>query len=154
MQLVYDQHILEWASDVIGFPFRDDAKVIGASFDGDLRAVVVYDGFSECDCNMHIASDGSARWLSRGFLRAVFAYPFIQLGLRRVTGLVPAKNERALNFDLRLGFEHEGLCRDALPDDDIIVLGMRRSVCPYIPEEYRHARSSSRPDHPGHRMAG
>lgn len=140
--LKYDDQemMVAWAAERIGFPFRPDAKAIGwAGADGELRAVTIFDGFSPCDCNMHIASDGSRSWLTRGYMRAAFAFPFIQLRLRRVTGLVPAKNKAALKFDLGLGFEREGYCRNALPDDDIILLAMLRENCPYIPKECRHA---------------
>lgn len=131
--------MLDWASRHLGLPFRDDAKAIGLAGDDDLRAVVVYDGFSACDCNMHVVSDGSGHWLTRAFLSVVFAHPFLQWRLRRVTGLVPARNTRALRFDIKLGFAYEGRCRHALPDDDIIVLGLLREQCRFIPKESRHA---------------
>ena len=138
-ELIYDQkeRLIEWASDVIGCKFRPDAQAIGLICNDNLIAVTVFDGFSECDCNMHIASNGTGRWLNRKFLIASFAYPFVQLGLRRVTGLVPASNFRALQFDYHLGFKTEGRCRNALPDDDIIILGMLREECPFIPMHYR-----------------
>jgi len=131
------ERLIAWAADRIGFEPRQDVKAIGWT-DGDtLKAVTLYDGFSECDCNIHIASDGSRQWLTRGYLRASFWHPFIQWKLRRVTGLVPSKNQDALRFDLHLGFEREGYIRHALPDDDIIVLGMLRENCRFIPAEYR-----------------
>ncbi len=138
-ELIYnrDKPLIEWAQDVIGCTFRDDAKAIGYGTNDELIAVTVFDGFSVCDCNMHIASNGSGRWLTRKFLIASFAYPFIQLKLRRVTGLVPAKNEAALKFDLHLGFEFEGRCKNALPDDDIIILGLLRENCKYIHPNHR-----------------
>ena len=129
--------LIAWAQRVIGCEFRPDAKAIGCCEGDEILAVTVFDGFSACDCNMHIASDGTGRWLNRDFLLRCFAYPFVQLKLRRVTGLVPSRNERALSFDLNLGFEYEGRCRNALPDDDIIVLGMLRENCRFIPLEYR-----------------
>lgn len=141
-QLIYDQQerLLAWAEGKIGVSrFREAAKAIGLERDGELAAVVVYDGFSACDCNMHIASDGTGRWMNRALLVAAFAYPFVQLGLRRVTGLVPAKNAVALAFDSHLGFEFEGVCREALPDDDIVILGLLRRKCRFIPKEYRDA---------------
>lgn len=132
--------MIEWAKARIGVSsFRSDARAIGIEGDKGLRAVVVYDGFSDTDCNMHIASDGSRTFLTREALVCWFSYPFIQLKLRRVTGLVPAKNETALKFDVGIGFEYEGLCRHALKDDDLIILGMIREKCRWIPEEYRHA---------------
>ena len=66
-----------------------------------------------------------------------FMHPFAQWGLRRVTGLVPAKNTDALRFDLHLGFKQEGYLRHALPDDDLVLLGMLRENCRFIPERYR-----------------
>ncbi|HEJ7283140.1 acyl-CoA N-acyltransferase [Serratia phage Parlo] len=129
--------LIAWAAEKIGFEPRDDAKAIGWESSGVLRAVTLWDGFSVCDCNIHIASDGSGHWLSRPYLRASFMHPFVQWNMRRVTGLVPSKNSAALRFDLHLGFEREGIIRHALPDDDIIVLGMLRENCRYIPAKYR-----------------
>lgn len=137
--IIYDRQaeLIEWASARIGMRPRPDAYAIGWEEDGKLRAVTLYDNFSECDCFMHIASDGSRRWLRRAFLYVCFAHPFIQWKFRRVTGLVPSKNLEALRFDLHLGFEREGLARHAAPDDDIIMLGMLRENCRFIPENFR-----------------
>lgn len=140
--LIYNQEslLVPWAAEKIGVGrFRDDAKAIGIMSGDQIRGVAVFDTFSECDCNIHVASDGSARWMTREFLVHVFSYPFIQLGLRRVTGIVPASNERALRFDLKLGFTREGYCPKALPNDDVVILGMTRDRCRFIPPEYRHA---------------
>lgn len=139
-RLVYgdEPRLLPWALERIGIGgFRRDAYAIGLERSGDLCAVVVYDNFSDCDVNMHIASDGTRRWMSKGLLVAAFAYPFVQLGMRRVTGLVPAKNEQAMEFDQALGFKREGYCKHALPDDDIVVFGLLREECRFIPEEHR-----------------
>ena len=138
-ELVYDDsgQMIEWASKIIGFQPRSDAVAVGWREHGELRAVVLYDNFSACDCNIHIASDGTGNWLRRAFLVTCFMHPFAQWGLRRVTGLVPAKNTDALRFDLHLGFEQEGYLRHALPDDDLVLLGMLRENCRFIPERYR-----------------
>ena len=138
-ELVYDDsgQMIEWASKIIGFQPRSDAVAVGWREHGELRAVVLYDNFSACDCNIHIASDGTGNWLRRAFLETCFMHPFAQWGLRRVTGLVPAKNTDALRFDLHLGFKQEGYLRHALPDDDLVLLGMLRENCRFIPERYR-----------------
>jgi RimJ/RimL family protein N-acetyltransferase len=138
-QMIYDDggQMVEWASKIIGFEPRPDVVAVGWRENSELRAVVLYDSFSKCDCNIHIASDEKTGWLSRAFLIAAFMHPFVQWDLRRVTGLVPAKNKKALRFDLHLGFKQEGYLRNALPDDDIIVLGMLREECKYIPQSHR-----------------
>jgi RimJ/RimL family protein N-acetyltransferase len=134
-KLIYgdEQRLIPWALSRIGIPaFRRDAYSIGLERDGELVAVVVFDSFSECDCNIHVASDGTAQWMNKAFLLATFAYPFGQLGLRRVTGMVPAHNEAALKFDENLGFVREGYHKHALPDGDIISLGMMRENCRFF----------------------
>lgn len=133
-----EDRLLPWALERIGLSgFRRDAYTLGLERDGEIVAVVVFDGFSECDCNMHIASDGTGRWMNKSLLLSAFAYPFIQLNLRRVTGLVPAKNNKALEFDQNIGFTVEGKHPHALPDDDLISLGLLRENCRFIPEEFR-----------------
>lgn len=141
-RLIYgeEDRLLPWAAEKNGVTgFRRDAYAIGLERDGELCAVVVFDDFSDGDCAMHIASDGMRRWMNKELLLAAFAYPFVQLGLRRVTGKVAAKNHAALAFDEHLGFVREGLCRAAFPDDDMVVLGLLRSACRFIPEEHRNA---------------
>lgn len=111
-----------------------DTHALGYEIDGQLVVVCLFNGFTRWECNMHVVSNGSRRWCSRGFLAAAFAYPFIQLGVQRVTALVPAKNTDALVMDLRLGFVPEGVKRSAYGDDDLVVLGMLRGNCKWLPE--------------------
>lgn len=139
-RLIYgeEERLLPWACERTGTrQFRRDAYTMGLEREGVLVAVVVFDGFSECDANIHIASDGTGHWMNKELLISTFAYPFIQLGLKRLTGLVPAKNEQALEFDKNLGFVEEGYHPNSLPDDDMITLGLQRSACRFIPKEYR-----------------
>ena len=103
-----------------------------AAVDGDrILGAVVFDGFTPFDCNMHIAID-DRRCVTRHILRLVFHYPFAQLRLARVTGLVPAGNAAALDFDLRLGFVEEGRKVNAFGDEDEIILGMTREACRWL----------------------
>jgi RimJ/RimL family protein N-acetyltransferase len=130
--------IISWAEDKIGCKFRPDAKAIAHYRDNKLAGVVVYDCFGECDCNIHVASDGNRRWVTKSYLAEVFAYPFLQCGFRRITGLVPYKNKPAIRFNTHLGFTVEGVCREALPDDDIVVMGMLKRDCRFIPRRCRN----------------
>jgi RimJ/RimL family protein N-acetyltransferase len=130
------ERYLEWAAKRIGISaFRSDARAIGLERDGDLVAAAVYDTFSPGTCLMHIASDGSGRWLNRDFLFRMFAYPFIQCGFRRVTGLISASNAASLRFARHIGFQDEGVLREEAPDGDVIVLGMLRRECKWIAED-------------------
>lgn len=140
MDLIYGQEerLLPWALQRVGLEsFHADARTISLEKDGKPVAVVVYDNFSSCDCNMHIASDGTKRWMNKSLLLAAFAYPFTQLGFKRVTGLVPESNLVALEFDKKLGFVFEGRHPHAHECGALISLGLYRSNCRFIPSEQR-----------------
>ena len=98
--------------------------------DGSIWGVVGFDSFTEYDCEIFMA--GEPGWVSRRFCKAVFDYPFTQLGKRRVTGRVDAADTHTLDIDRRFGFRVEGRLRNALGDRDIIVIGMLQSECRWI----------------------
>ena len=80
----------------------------------------------------HIAGKPGKRWLNRDFLFAMFDYPFNQLGVNRITGLVAKKNKEARRFDEHLGFKYEGNMRHALADDDMLIYGMLKRECKWL----------------------
>ncbi len=134
-----DEQLAQWAVRQLGpneIP-RPDTKAIGYQTGGILRAVVYFDNHSDANVDIHISSDGSRTWCTREFLRVAFAYPFIQCRYRRVTGLIPARNEQALKFNRALGFTEEGFIRHGMPDDDVIIMGLLREECRFIPDQYR-----------------
>lgn len=130
-----------WACERIGIEtFRDDAHAIGLLRDGVLVGVVVYDTFSNVDCSMHVASDGTGRWLNRAFVKAAFMHPFCQWDFLRVTSPIAESNKKALRFNQKLGFKREGYHPYGAPDGALITLGLMRNECRWIPEEFRHMR--------------
>lgn len=139
--LIYGQEgrLLPWALERIGIDaFRDDAVAIGIERDGEIVGVAVYDCFSSKTCNMHVASDGTKRWLNKQFLAAVFAYPFMQCKFNSVVALISERNEEAIRFNLAIGFKHVGVLHMAASDGgDIVVSEMLRMDCRWIPEECR-----------------
>jgi RimJ/RimL family protein N-acetyltransferase len=109
-----------------------DFEALGWEKRGELQAAVIFNLYSGADIAMHVAAIPGGRWLTKEFLFAAFAYPFLQLGCRRVSGYVPSKCRDVIAFDEHLGFTYEGTMRDALPDDDIVCLGMLRADCRFI----------------------
>jgi RimJ/RimL family protein N-acetyltransferase len=97
--------------------------------DMGIIAGVLYNYYTGTNICMHVAAVPGRKWLTRQFLFAAFDYPFNQLKVRRVTGLVPAKNEEAIRFDTHLGFELEGRMSHALADDDMLIFGLLRENC-------------------------
>lgn len=100
-----------------------------------LRAGVVFNDFHRRDGNisMHVASDGSRRWLAREFLHCVFRYPFNQLRVKRITLFIDEANLDSLRFAHHLGFQIEGVLRRALPNNhNLVVAGMLREECRWL----------------------
>ena len=103
----------------------------GAEIDGALGLGVIYERIASCDVNMHIVCT-DRRAVTRSVLKAGFAFPFVNLGRRRVTGLVPASHMVSRDFCERLGFELEGRRRNALKDDDELIYGMLKEQCKWL----------------------
>lgn len=128
-RLVYgeDERLVRWAEERIAdLPqFRPDAVAIGHERAGELVAVCVFDTFSSNDCLVHLASDGSKRWMTREFAVRVFAYPFVQLRFSRITCIVSELNLQSLDYTRKMGWVQEGVFRKAgTGGENLCVFGM------------------------------
>jgi hypothetical protein len=113
-------------------PWDSVYEAIGLEQGGELIAGVVYDGYVEgARVNMHVAGVGK-RWLNREFLSVCFRYPFVQLGVNVVIGLVESTNEAALKFDKHLGFTEACRIAGGAKNCDLIVLTMQRKTCRFL----------------------
>lgn len=125
-----------WAfckSQGLAVPFVSGMKGIGLEKDGDLIAGVLYEGFNGVNCWMHVAALEGSRWLNREYLQTCFHYPFVQVGVKRVSGAVDASNVAARRFDEHLGFKQEAVLHGAAADGgDVILYVMRREDCRYV----------------------
>lgn len=108
-----------------------DAVLVGWERMGRIIACVAYDNFNGASICMHVAGEGK-RWLTREYLRFCFAYPFEQLKVRKVLGLVPSTNADAIKFDEHLGFVREAVISEAVPGGDLIVYSMTREQCRHL----------------------
>lgn len=115
--------------------FRDDAQAIGLARDGELIGVTVFDTFSTTGCFVSIATDRSPHWMTRSYIREVFAYPFIQCGFARISCVISEHNAESLRFTRHFGWTQEGTVRRAGPKgEDLILFGMLRDECRWLPK--------------------
>ncbi len=127
---------LAWAAEKIGINrWPDDSQAVHVTRDGEMKAVVVYNTFFDVSCSAHIATDGKRDWANRGVLFGIFAYPFIQCDLRRITLPIASRNISAQILALKLGFVFEGRLVGARKDDDEILFGMLRERCIWTRED-------------------
>lgn len=79
----------------------------------------------------HLAGDGS-RWMTREFLWYCFYYPFVQLNVKKILGLVESTNTAAIRLDEHLGFTLEATLKDAAPNGDLLIYSMVKDQCRWL----------------------
>lgn len=122
--------LYEWINERVGLARSEDFRAIGRVKDGKLVAVCAFTGYNGASLQMHMAIDGGM--LSRHHLKESFRYAFEICDCKVVFGMVPAGNTRALEIDLRLGFEEVANIAGAHPDGSLHILMMRRENCRWL----------------------
>lgn len=74
----------------------------------------------------------SPRWCTRKNLRDIFNFFFNDIGLTRLTTLAQCKNTRANRLNLGLGFQREGLLRQAIEGQDAYIYSMLKDECRWL----------------------
>lgn len=102
---------------------------------GKIDWVVGYTGFIGKTCQMHMVNFKGG-WTPRKLLWAAFDYPFNQLGLKTVLGVVNSNNEKAMKYDKHLGFT-EALRFPGVHDNggDIVLFKMEKAQCRWLKEK-------------------
>ena len=144
--IVFDDAVLgPWVAPRVGMNsyVPGTGAAIGLVRNGKIVAVVLYTEFNGANVSCHIAVDGR---MTRRFLSIIFHYPFVKLGVRRLTGVVASSNIHARKFDEHLGFEQEAILRIAHPDGDLIIYVMTADKCRWLKdlpyEKLFHTRNS------------
>lgn len=123
------QRVCEWvAGKNEGIWNRSDASAIGLEKDGQLVAGTIYCDFLGQSVCMHTAIEH----MNRDFLGYCFYYPFEELQVKKVLGLVDSFNSRAIQLDLHLGFVLESTIKDASTDGDLLIFSMTRDQCRWL----------------------
>lgn len=137
-----DKRIADWVSDKIenGQGFFKDYAAIGFEneHDNELVVGVVYTNYHpKISIEMSVAAVNKKIWAKRENLAIFFKYPFIHLGVRRVSALISARNEKTTKLVRNLGFHLEGIIRNGCADGgDLLLFGMLKEECRYIKGNY------------------
>lgn len=129
--IVVGDAVAKWVAEAAKVVWTPESRAIGWSVNGTLICGIIYDGFTGTQIAMHSRCD-DPRKVSREWLFAIFDYPFRQLGVKRVTGLVSAGNLKAQRVNEHLGCRRETTLADYFPDGDGIVYIMRREDCRWL----------------------
>jgi len=111
---------------------------LGVVRNGVLLGGFVYNNYRGHDVQLNAAFDRPG-WALPQTLRALFNYPFNQMGVARVTAVTGKSNHKARKGLLDLGFSQEGAHRRGLDGiETAISYGMLREQCRWIkPHETR-----------------
>lgn len=134
--LSFDKDIVgQWVANRVNGVFTpENSSCIGLlDKDGNLVAGVWYESYTKTSIIAHIAIEGR---MSKEFLSVIFNYPFVQLGVNKIIGIVNSSNEDALRLDNKLGFVEEARIKDVYPDGDMVLLTMTKDKCRFLGERY------------------
>lgn len=129
-----DDNTIAWAEDELGHSLPRPAVGIGIVDGTEPIGAVVYHGYQGHMIEASIATT-SPKWCQRHVLRALFWYPFRQLGVERFQAVTSKHNKRARRMLERLGFKYEGMARKGYVNGtDAAIYGMLRDECRWIGE--------------------
>ena len=96
-QLIFgkDEELAKWAEATYPdcAPLARPLTAIGiASSEGELLGVAIYHNFRQYDVEITFVT-ANPRWSTPGNVRAILHYPFIQLGVKRMTAITKKSNK-------------------------------------------------------------
>lgn len=117
--------LARWAADHIwegGNQQFGECKTMGVVRDGNLIAAMVFHNWNpECGVIEISGAGTDKRWLSRVTLRAMFAYPFEDIGCQMVVMRVSERNEALARMLTVYGFKSHRIPRLRGRDEDEII---------------------------------
>jgi RimJ/RimL family protein N-acetyltransferase len=123
--------VVPWVSKKLFARFNTDAA-IGLER-GQMVAGVVYENWNGASMTCHIAVQGL---LTPAYLGAIFHYPFVWCGARKIIAPVAESNAESVRFVLKLGFKEEARLLDAHPEGAIRLYTMTPDCCRYLGGKY------------------
>jgi hypothetical protein len=145
MSLTLGNEVQAWVEKKLQGEFGP-AQAIGWKRKGVLIAGAVFEKHNGANVYMHIALDGT--FIPPTFMAAIMDYPFNQLKVKRITGIIADSNEASKEFARHLGARLEGVMVDALPNGNLCIYGLlRKDACRWLIEPLQRRLGAYR----GHR---
>lgn len=113
----------DYGTDCFALGFVEQGRLIGG---------LIFHGISQRELWWSIYTT-TPLWCNKRVLRFCFDLAFNVLGVRRINLLISTSNVQSLSFCTRLGFQIEGIKRQARDNgEDAFCLGMLKSECKFI----------------------
>ena len=143
MKLVVDESVAPgsnayfgpWMMEKLGGKwFTGRGSVIGL-YDTEKKepvAACLFEGHNGASIMLHVASDGSRKWLNKEYLCFVFHYPFVQLRVSKIISPVEGSNLSCRSFIEHIGFSLEATLEGAAPNGDLLIYTMTQKQCRWL----------------------
>jgi hypothetical protein len=100
-----------------------------------LMGGVIFTNYLSGSVQIHMAGF-QRNWVNKAILYLAFNYPFVQLGVKKLFGLIPERNVASRNNTVHLGFKIEYLINDVFNFDDgvngMYLLSMYKQDCKWL----------------------
>lgn len=136
----FGEKVGRWVCEKAGGNWTHLCSAIGQEYNGELIAGIMFDGYTGASISMHSRCD-DPKHVSRKFFWMIFDYPFNQLKVNRVTGIVSTANTKAKEIDEKLGWIYETTLSDYFPDGDALIYIMRKEDCRWLKLGERYGRT-------------
>jgi L-amino acid N-acyltransferase YncA len=115
-------------------PCADLQAIFWVNSNNQIEWVVGYTAFIGKTCQMHMVNLKGG-YTPKQLLKAAFEYPFGQLGVEKAFGIVNSQNEKAMEYDKKLGFKEAVRFAGVHTDGgDLVVFEMNKADCRWIKE--------------------
>lgn len=106
-------------------------------------AACFYESYNGASVLGHLAGIGK-KWMNREYLWYCFHYPFEELRVSKILGLVESTNLEARRLDEHLGFTLEATLKDAAPNGDLLIYSMMKDQCKWLSlKDRKHGKAQS-----------
>ncbi len=117
---------------------EDSGGFLAVDRHGDYCAAIVFDSFTATSACCHILIENPLV-IRRGFLQMAAKAIFVHGGRHVIIGLTPANNDKALEFNRRIGWKEVYRVRDGYAFGiDCVIHEMRREECRWLSKEDRY----------------
>ena len=115
-RIVTDDRVARFVAEKCGISILPPYTAMGIEREGEITAGVVFNGWSARNIDVTVA--GAA--FTRGFIRAVGTYVFVQLDCLRIS--ITTRQRKVGEIALRLGAQPEGVKRNYYGENDHAML--------------------------------
>jgi RimJ/RimL family protein N-acetyltransferase len=121
---------------------RDYDVSIARERNGKFLGGVLFTNYTTEAIMIHSGAE-DPHWINKDMLYVTFDYPFNQLGVKRIFGMVPEDNIHALDFNAKVGFQTkariEGFYKGGLT---AVVMCLEKADCRFLGVRPRGIRSN------------